>query len=153
MRNIQTANTKVMAYPAMQIWEAITDLPHYSSWWPSSIKIKTLHLSEGVIGSRIELRPYGGQAFCCEVSELKRGKELVLQYSGIYAGRGIWTISEINGQSRVTYEIKLIIQSNLIRLLSSVLPVNSIHSKLMEEVLTGLGQYLDKNERSPNQAL
>jgi len=142
-----------MAYPAMLIWKAITDLPNYSSWWPSSVKIKTLHLSEGLIGSRIEVRPYGGQSFCCEVSELIKGKELTLKYSGIYTGKGMWTISEINGQSRVTYEIDLTIQSNLIRLLSAVLPVDSIHSKLMEKVLTGLGQYLGKIEGAPNQAL
>jgi ribosome-associated toxin RatA of RatAB toxin-antitoxin module len=153
MRNIQTTNSKVMAYPAMQIWKAITDLPNYSSWWPSSIKIKTLHLSEGLIGSRIEVRPYGGQPFCCEVSGLNKGKELTLEYSGIYAGKGMWTISEINGQSRVTYQIELTIQSNLIRLLASVLPVDSIHSKLMEKVLTGLGEYLGKIEGTPNQAL
>jgi hypothetical protein len=73
-----------------------------------------------------------------------------MKYSGIYTGTGRWTISDINGQSQVTYKIELTINSTLIRLLSSVLPVASIHSKLMEEVLSGLGQYLGKLKSAPN---
>ena len=61
----------------------------------------------------------------------------------------MWTVSEINGKSQITYKIELTINSTLIRLLSSVLPVASIHSKLMEEVLTGLGQYLWNIEKRP----
>jgi ribosome-associated toxin RatA of RatAB toxin-antitoxin module len=150
MRSIQTTNSKILPHTAMQIWKVITDLSSYSAWWPSSIKIKTLRLSKELIGSRIEVRPYGGQAFCCEVSNINDSKELTLKYSGIYSGTGMWTISEINGQSLVTYKIELKIQNTMIRLLSFVLPVASIHSKLMEEVLTGLGHYLEKLKSAPN---
>jgi hypothetical protein len=153
MREIRTTNSKVLLHPTTRIWEVITDLSNYSSWWPSSIRIKTLCLAEGLIGSRIEVRPYGGQAFCCEVSDLNDGKELTLKYSGIYVGTGIWTITEINGKSRVAYDIELKIQGSLIRLLSSVLPVASIHSKLTEQVLSGLEQYLAKSNSTPHQAL
>jgi ribosome-associated toxin RatA of RatAB toxin-antitoxin module len=144
MRNIQTTNSKILPHSAIQIWKVITDLSSYSAWWPSSIKIRTLCLSNELIGSRIEVRPYGGQAFCCEVSSVHDRKELTFKYSGIYSGTGTWTISETNGQSCVTYKIELKIQNTMIRLLSFVLPVASIHSKLMQEVLVGLGQYLGK---------
>jgi ribosome-associated toxin RatA of RatAB toxin-antitoxin module len=150
MRNIQTTNSKILPHSAMEVWKVITDLPSYSAWWPPSIKIKTLHLSNELVGSRIELRPYGGQAFFCEVSSINDSKELTLEYSGIYSGTGMWTIFEINGQSCVTYRIELKIQNTMISLLSFVLPVASIHSKLMEEVLTGLGQYLRILKSAPN---
>ncbi len=64
-----------------------------------------------------------------------------MKYSGIYVGTGKWTISEINGQSLITYKIDHKIQSNLIRLLSAVLPVATTHFKLMKEVLTGLERF------------
>jgi ribosome-associated toxin RatA of RatAB toxin-antitoxin module len=153
MRNIQTTNSKILPYPVLLIWKVLTDLSSYSSWWPSSIKIRTLNISKELVGSRIEIRPYGGQSFCCEVSEYREGNELRMKYSGIYSGTGIWKITEIDGQSKVTYKIELTINNTLIRLLSSVLPVASIHSKLMEEVLSGLGQYLGKLKTAPNQAL
>jgi hypothetical protein len=70
-----------------------------------------------------------------------------MTYTGIYTGTGRWTISEVNEQRCVTYEIELKIQSTMIRLLSSVLPVASIHSHLMEKVLSGLGQYLGQIDK------
>ena len=153
MKNIHTINSKVLPHTRAQIWEVITDLSNYSAWWPSSLKIKTLHLSEGLIGSQIEIRPYGGQAFYCEVSGMDNSSELVMTYTGIYTGTGRWTISEINAQRSVTYEIELKIENIIIRLLSFVLPVTSIHSHLMEKVLSGLGKYLEEMERRSSQAL
>ena len=144
MKSIHTINSKVLPNTRTQIWEVITDLSNYSVWWPSSLKIKILNLSEGILGSRIEIRPYGGQAFYCEVSGIDDSTELTMTYTGIYTGTGKWTISEVNGQRCVTYEIELKIESTIIRLLSSVLPVASIHSRLMEKVLSGLGQYLEE---------
>ena len=144
MKNIHTINSKLLPYARARIWGVITDLSRYSAWWPSSLKIKTLHLSEGLLGSRIEIRPYGGQAFYCEVSGMDYGTELMMAYTGIYTGTGRWTISEGNGQRRVTYEIELKIENTMIRLLSFVLPVASIHSHLMEKVLSGLGRYLEE---------
>jgi ribosome-associated toxin RatA of RatAB toxin-antitoxin module len=147
MKNIHTINSKILPYARARIWEAITDLPNYSAWWPSSLKIKTLHLSEGLLGSRIEIRPYGGQAFYCEVSGMDYGAELMMAYTGIYTGTGRWTISEVKARRCVTYEIELKIESPVVRLLSSVLPVASIHSHLMEKVLSGLGRYLEEIDK------
>jgi ribosome-associated toxin RatA of RatAB toxin-antitoxin module len=151
MKTVHTTNSKVVPYPATRIWDCITDFSNYSSWWPPSIKIKTLRISEGNIGSRIEVRPYGGQAFCCEVSSINDRTELTMAYSGIYSGTGKWTISEVNGQTCVTYEIDLRIESILIRMLSSVLSVTSVHSRLMEEVLSGLTQYLGQIDKRAGQ--
>jgi ribosome-associated toxin RatA of RatAB toxin-antitoxin module len=153
MKTIHTTNSKVLPHPVMQIWGVITDLSSYPVWWPSSIKIKTLNSSKEIVGTRIEVRPYGGQAFMCEVSDINAGEELSLKYSGVYSGTGVWTISEINGQSRVTYKIELAINSPLIRVLSSVLPVASMHSQLMDEALAGLEHYLYTLNDVPNQAL
>jgi ribosome-associated toxin RatA of RatAB toxin-antitoxin module len=123
MKSIHTINSKVLPHTRTRIWEVITDLSNYSVWWPSSLKIRILNLSEGILGSRIEIRPYGGQAFYCEVSGMDNSSELVMTYTGIYTGTGRWTISEVNGQRRVTYEIELKIENTVIRLLSFESPL------------------------------
>jgi len=147
MKNIHTINSKVLPHARTRIWEVITDLSRYSVWWPSSLKIKILHLSEGLIGSRIEIRPYGGQAFYCEVTGVDDSTELTMTYTGIYTGTGRWTISEVKTQRCLTYEIELKIESPMVRMLSFVLPVASIHSHLMEKVLSGLGRYLEEIDK------
>jgi len=69
-----------------------------------------------------------------------------MAYSGIYAGRGVWRISERDGVCRVTYSIDLTIENRWIRLVSRLLPVTGIHSRLMQQMLTGLGRYLVAGE-------
>jgi hypothetical protein len=101
-----------------------------------------LQLADGLIGSRIEVRPYGGQPFVCEVVEAICETKLIFRYSGIYDGTGIWKISEVNGQCRVSYEIMLEIRNIWIRMLAVILPVSRIHSRLMMQVLSGLERYL-----------
>ena len=76
-----------------------------------------------------------------------------MKYSGIYSGIGVWTLSEANGQCNVTYEILLEIENTIVRLLSYILPVAKIHSKLMKDVLIGLGQQVRLKRDAPNQAL
>lgn len=139
---IHTTNSKTLPYPAEEIWGVLTDFANYPKWWPSSIKIKVTRIEPELVHSQIEVKPYGGQRFTCEVTGYSNNSELQMKYSGIYSGTGIWTLSEINGQCSVTYEILLEIESAWIRLLSRILPVAKIHSKLMDEVLSGLDKHV-----------
>lgn len=152
MKKIHTINTKELPYPPQQIWQVITDFSSYPKWWPSSIKIKVRRASINLIGSRIEVRPYGGQGFECEVVGITQHRELRMKYSGIYTGTGIWKISDINEHCRVTYEIMLEIDNLWIRFLSSILPVTKMHSQLMTKVLSGLERYLEEKYPSGRQA-
>jgi hypothetical protein len=102
---------------------------------------------QDVIGSQIEIRPYGGIPFLCEFSESVEPIKLVMKYSGIYSGLGIWTLSEMNGQTKIDYEINLEINNLFIRLLSNVIPVEKIHYKLMNEVLLCLENRLKRSPR------
>jgi ribosome-associated toxin RatA of RatAB toxin-antitoxin module len=145
MKRIHAVNAKVLPYPVQQIWRVITDFDGYSKWWPSSIRTKVIWVSETLIGSRIEVRPYGGRGFICEVVGVTEHSELRMKYSGIYRGIGGWTLSDVNEHCRVTYKIMLEIDDLWIRLLSYILPVTKIHARLMTKVLSGLERYLAKD--------
>ncbi len=145
MTKIHTINSKILPYPAQHIWRVITDFGGYSEWWPSSLKITLLRVARELIGSRVEVRPYGGQSFICEVVSVIQHEELRMKYSGIYQGTGVWTISQNNEHCHVTYEIFLEVDNLWIRALSSILPVATIHSRLMTKVFSGLERYLAEN--------
>jgi ribosome-associated toxin RatA of RatAB toxin-antitoxin module len=142
MKKIHIKNIKVLLYSAKQIWDIIIDFNNYSEWWPSAVKTRVLKISDEIKGSQIEVRPYGGMDFICEVVKVKANTELVMEYSGIYKSLGVWTISENDGHCSVTYEIDLEVNHPLIRILSYLLPVDKIHYKLMEKVFLDLEQIL-----------
>ena len=142
MKKIHVKNIKLLPYSAQQIWDIIIDFNNYSEWWPSAVKTKVLKISDTFKGSQIEVRPYGGIGFICEVVNVQPNTKLVMEYSGIYKGFGVWTISENDGHCSVTYEIDLDVNHPLIRILSYLLPVDKIHYKLMEKVFLGLEQIL-----------
>lgn len=149
MRQINAINSVTLPFSTQQIWKTITDITSYPLWWPSTLKITVLNSTQHVIGSRVEVRPYGGLPFFCEFSEYVDNVKLVMKYSGIYSGLGVWTLTEMDGRTKVAYEIDLEINSPFIRLLAYVFPVDKIHYNLMDEVLAGLEKRL-KSFTSPN---
>ena len=138
MNQLSSKNKTTLPFSSSGIWNIITDINSYPEWWPTSVKIKVLDLSDNLIGSVIKIKPYGGLGFNCEISEAVENKRLILKYSGIYSGTGIWNIIEGSGMSTVTYEINLKIESLFIRMLSVFLPIDKIHFNLMNDVLSAL---------------
>ncbi len=148
MKQIHSVNSITIPFTAQQIWMILTDIPSYSLWWPTTLKVKIRNATQDLIGSRVEVRPYGGLPFMCEFSQSVEPVKLVMKYSGIYTGLGVWTLSETNGQTKVDYEIHLEINNRFIHLLSYVVPVERIHYKLMDEVLLGLENRLKSFTKS-----
>jgi ribosome-associated toxin RatA of RatAB toxin-antitoxin module len=147
MRRIQAVDEAIISCTPDRIWQAITDFSSYLKWWPSSVKIVVRRTAPEQVGSRVEIKPYGGRAFLCEVESTREGAEMRLRYSGVYRGTGVWTIIEGAGNCRVTYRIDLEIADPLMRLLSYIVSIPRLHSKLMKEVFTGLAEYVTRNKK------
>jgi len=147
MRRIQAEDAVIIASAQNLIWQAITDFSSYTKWWPSSVTIVVRRAAPELVGSQVQLRPFGGRAFLCEVESTREGAEMRLRYSGVYRGTGVWTIVEGAGNCRVTYRVDLEIADPLMRLLSYIVSIPRLHSKLMKEVFAGLAGYLDRNNK------
>ena len=147
MRRIQAEDAAVIASPPNLIWRAITDFNSYAKWWPSSVKIVVRRNTPELVGSQVQLRPFGGRAFLCEVESIRYGAELRLQYSGVYRGTGVWTIAAGDGNCRVTYRVDLEIVDPLMKVLSYIMSIPRLHSSLMREVFAGLAGYLAQNKK------
>ena len=144
MRRIQAEDAAVIASSPDRIWRAITDFSSYAKWWPSSVRIAVRRNTPGLVGSQVQLRPFGGRAFICEVESIRDGAELRLRYSGVYRGTGVWRIAAEGGNCRVTYRVDLEIVDPLMKLLSFAVPIPRLHSRLMRDVFAGLDGYLQK---------
>jgi len=147
MRRIQAEDEAVIANSPERIWRAITDFSSYAKWWPSSVNIVVRRSTPELVGSQVQLRPFGGRAFLCEVESIREGAELRLKYSGVYRGPGVWTIVAGDGNCRVTYRVDIEIADPLMKLLSYIIPIPRLHSSLMREVFAGLAGYLAQNKK------
>jgi len=147
VRRIQAEDAAVIASPPDRIWQAIADFSSFPQWWPSSVKIVVRRAAPELIGSQVEIKPYGGRAFLCEVESTREGAEMRLQYSGVYRGTGVWTITAGEGNCRVTYRVDLEIVDPLMKVLSYIMSIPRLHSSLMREVFAGLAGYLAQNKK------
>lgn len=147
MHTIQAEDTAVIPAAPEAIWRAISDFSSYHKWWPSSVRIEVRRNSPELVGSQVQLRPFGGRAFLCEAVSIREGAELLLQYSGVYRGPGAWTIIAGGGNCRVVYRVDLEIVDPLMKLLSYILPIPRLHSSLMREVFAGLAGYVARNKK------
>ena len=148
MRKVQAEDEAIIACPPEQIWRAIIDFNSYTKWWPASVRIVVRRVKPELLGSQVEIKPYGGRAFLCEVESVRDGSELRLQYSGVYRGIGVWTIVESGSSSRIVYRIDLKVADPFMILLSYVVSIPRLHSKLMREVFSGLEGYVNGNSAS-----
>lgn len=143
MRLVQAQDTTLIEAETSAVWAAVTDFSAYPDWWPSKVRIAVLETTPKLIGSAFEVIPYRGRGFRCVVDRVMEGEELGLAYSGLYRGSGVWKVEEAGGQTaRVTYTVDLEIADRLTSLLSYVLPVARIHSRLMRDVFDGLADRL-----------
>jgi ribosome-associated toxin RatA of RatAB toxin-antitoxin module len=141
MPAIQSTRFRTLPFPASAVWPVIADVAAYPAWWPSSAKVRVLQVMPGLLGSRLEIRPYGGQPFVCTVDGVDAPRSLRTAYSGIYSGSGTWTLDEdSSGQTRVGYGIDLRIESRFIRLLARILPVTALHDRLTDAILEALAK-------------
>jgi hypothetical protein len=62
MGDIQSKSVIRLQCKTDQLLDILQDVEHYTLWWPKSIKTKVVNTPGENIGSKIELRPYGGES-------------------------------------------------------------------------------------------
>jgi ribosome-associated toxin RatA of RatAB toxin-antitoxin module len=138
MTQIVSEDQAKLEYPPDRVWAVLVDFAGYPDWWPRATHVRVIQVEPALVGSVIEVRPYGGQPFCCTVERVEAGSELVLCYSGFYRGTGRWRLGAGADGCVVSYRIELEITAAWLRWLAVVLPVARLHSRLMREVFRGL---------------
>lgn len=144
MSDIESRNEIKLKCESSQALDVIKNVNTYSGWWPKSIKINIVNATKEYIGSIIEVRPYGGKPFYCQIIEIN-SSYIKIHYSGIYEGSGIWQVVQNENECIVKYEIGLKIVDKMTKILSYVLPIEYIHHKLMEQIMDGLRKYIIKS--------
>lgn len=143
MRRIAVTDETDLPFPPSEVWRAITDLEASPNWWRPQVKVVIREALPELVGSTMEVRPFGGMAFVCRVSAVEPMKTMTIQYvDGVYRGNGIWTLTPTESGTRLSYAIDLEVRSRLLVLLSYLLNFGRIHSRLMKQVFANLERFI-----------
>jgi hypothetical protein len=144
MRRTVATDCRTLPFDLTCVYAALVDFENYPTWWPAELHLRVLRTSPELVGSRFEVRPYGGR-FVCEVARVVPRLEVVIYYcEGLHRGTGVWTLEQTAAGVRVCYRIDLEPQGWLPRLLSDWLDFGRMHSQGMERLFDGLEARLRK---------
>lgn len=144
MDRIQARDSRTFNAPSDRILPILLDVSRFHAWWPASIQFSVLkHTPEG-LGSEIEIKPFGGNSFCCRIESMDSTRIVMRYFKGIYSGEGIWTLTPVAGGTDVAYAVNLEITSMTVRMLAKMVDVKGLHSKLMNEVFDGLQKMIQQ---------
>ncbi len=141
-RIVATDEIEVAASPAMA-WRLLADLPAMARWWPANPRLRILRAEPGLVGSELEIHPFGGRPFCCRVVAFEESKRLRMEYfGGFISGRGEWRLEPAGSGTRVGYELDVQAEGRLVSWIGRVIPLGSLHSRQMQGVLKRLARTL-----------
>lgn len=133
--------------PATEVWPVFADFGAYSRWWPKSLEIRVLSGGVELLGTEVEVRPFGGRSFRCRVEAVDVPKRMQMRYfGGFIEGFGEWRLEPLGQETRVIYRLEAKAYGWLVVLLGKVLNLARLHSRLMQTVLQNLNHVLDRKQ-------
>jgi ribosome-associated toxin RatA of RatAB toxin-antitoxin module len=149
MRHTQATDCRSLSFDVAVVIAALLDFESYPRWWPAQLRVRVLQVMPDHVGSRIEIRPFGGR-FICEIGQVVPNQEILIRYvEGVHRGEGRWTFEKLAEGTRACYQIDLEPQGWLPRLLSNWMDFGKMHSRSMEQVFDGLEGWLRERKGSP----
>ena len=149
MRRIIASDFREYPFSPQLIYQVLSDVSGYKSWWPLGVKVKVLEKTANGLNSKIEVWASGGW-FRCQTTALNPPNRVCIQYfAGVVCGESYWTIEPLaNGLTKVGYSINLEPHGILPRLISNMVNISMIHSLQFKRVLRSLHQHLESLTKS-----
>ncbi len=136
-----------ISLPAIEVWPLLADFEGYPRWWPKSLEIHVLSSSEELLGTEVEIRPFGGRPFRCRVEAVDAPKRILMRYFGGFVdGTGEWRLEQLGKETQVIYRLEVQAHGWLVALLDKVLNLAHLHSRSMKTVLQNLRRELDQKQ-------
>lgn len=146
---IQAYDEIIIPRPATEVWPVLADFNGYPGWWPKSLGIRVLSGGRELLGTEVEVRPFGGRPFRCRVEAADMPNRIQMRYfGGLIDGLGEWRLEPMGQETRVTYRLEAKATGWVVVLLSKVLDLARLHSRPMQQVLRNLNNVVDQKHQA-----
>lgn len=139
MTPVRATDELTIPFAIEDVWSVLVRIREYPQWWPRSVGLRVLKEKPEVVGSSVQLRPFGGRAFKCRVLEMEVPSRLCMEYfGGFIEGRGEWRLETIGDATRVQYVLDVQAAGLIVACLGRITPLGKFHSMQMKSVLRQL---------------
>ncbi len=139
MTPIQAVDEIVVAAPPARAWKLLADIAGMPGWWPSNPRLRVLRVEPGIIGSEVEIKPFGGKPFRSRVVSVEEPSRIRMEYfGGFISGRGERRLEPAGSGTRIRYELDVHAAGRLVARIARIIPLGPLHSKPMQAVLRNL---------------
>lgn len=148
MAKVKALDKCLLLFPVDYVYRTLTDFSSYSKWWPHEIKFEIEHLNPSITGTTINVQN-GFVKWQSKITGFKNNKLLAIDYiSGAWLGKTYWRVEDKGGDTELTMEIDLTINSAWLKPVSAVINFQKYHSRQIHRIFGNLEKYLAANEAS-----
>lgn len=138
----------MLRYPVDYVYRTLTDFTSYSKWWPREIKFELEHLNPNITGTTINVQN-GIVKWKSKITGFRNNRILAIDYiEGAWLGKTCWRVEDRAGDTELTMEIDLEINSAWLKPVAAIFNFQKIHSKQIHRIFGNLEKYLAANEGS-----
>jgi catechol 2,3-dioxygenase-like lactoylglutathione lyase family enzyme len=148
MAKVKSIDKCLLYFPVDYVYRTLTDFSSYSKWWPSEIKFELEHLNPSITGTTINVQN-GFVKWKSKITGFRNNKLLAIDYiEGAWLGKTYWRVEDKGGDTELTMEIDLEINSSWLKPVSAVINFQKYHSRQIHRIFKNLEKYLAANEGS-----
>lgn len=147
MSKVQSVDRCLLSFPVDYVYRTLTDFASYSAWWPKEIRFEIEKLNPGIIGTIINVQNGPFVKWKSKITGFKNNKLLAIDYiEGAWVGKTYWRVEDKDGDTELTMEIDLEINTAWLKPVSAVMNFPKYHSKQIHRIFDNLKKYLSQHE-------
>ncbi|KIM12789.1 MAG: hypothetical protein KU37_02660 [Sulfuricurvum sp. PC08-66] len=137
---IKVTDKTILNHTSLLMYAILTKIENYEKWW-SGVSSK-----RDAQGDYVEVKTLAG-TFTLRILEVVENKRIVLVYSGLFEGEGIWNLEAHGAACKVAYEVNLRTKSKILSFVNKFRSIEVMHSKRMKEVFITLDRHISNYHR------
>jgi catechol 2,3-dioxygenase-like lactoylglutathione lyase family enzyme len=147
MSKVKSIDRCMLSYPVDYVYRTLTDFASYSAWWPKEIKFELESLKPGIIGTTINVQNGPFVKWKSKITGFKNNKLLAIDYiEGAWLGKTYWRVEDKAGDTELTMEIDLDINTAWLKPVSAMMNFPKYHSRQIHKIFENLRKYLAQHE-------
>lgn len=147
MSKVQSIDRCLLNFPVDYVYRTLTDFASYSAWWPKEIRFELEHLNPGIIGTIINVQNGPFLKWKSKITGFKNNRLLAIDYiEGAWLGKTYWRVEDKDGDTELTMEIDLEINTWWLKPVSAVMNFPKYHSKQIHKIFENLRKHLALHE-------